>query len=181
MKESFTTIFAYGSLIHDRDLRRTIANPYNIKPAILYGYKRIFNLKSTYRFDPDKSFPISVLNLYVTSKTEYVNGICFDMDNRSFDELMEREKGYELLEKKVLDYNNKDTCYDAKCFIAEGYEPYPYLVGSKLQADYLALCLEGCLKYGQKYLDDFKMSTEFYGVDSANYGELVWKRNCSQF
>ena len=84
-------IFAYGSLINESDLRRTVPEARNILPAKLYGYKRVFDLVSTYRFDPHTGIPICVLNLHRSSSSDFVNGISFEMDDSSFDD--ERSSG----------------------------------------------------------------------------------------
>lgn len=168
-------IFAYGSLINESDLRRTVPEARNIIPAKLYGYKRVFDLVSTYRFDPQTGIPICVLNLHRASSSDFVNGISFEMDDSSFDDLLEREKAYELVESNIYDYYDSNIFCKANFFISIDYDPYSYLLDSELQQHYLSLCLQGCYKYGDNFIEDFKKTTFFFGVEYSQYQELIWK------
>lgn len=168
-------IFAYGSLMNINDLGRTVPKAANMFPVKLYGYRRIFDLESTYRFDPITNLPISVLNLEAASSFDYVNGICFDMDDQSFEDLLEREKAYNLLETTVVDYF-KPQDHKAHFFISSNYEKYPYQLGSNLQLRYLEICAEGCSIYGNQFFEDFMNSTHFFGVDIDKYNELIWSK-----
>jgi gamma-glutamylcyclotransferase (GGCT)/AIG2-like uncharacterized protein YtfP len=168
-------IFAYGSLMNNNDLSRTVPEARNMFPVKLYGYKRVFDLESTYRFDPLTSLPICVLNLEKTSPFDCVNGICFDMDDQSFEDLLEREKAYSLLETTVYDYFGSEQ-YKSYCFISMNYEKYPYQLESELQLRYLKICVEGCNIYGKNFFDDFVRSTHFFGVEIHKYDELIWSK-----
>jgi cation transport regulator ChaC len=169
-------IFAYGSLMNSRDLMRTVPEARNMIPVKLYGYKRVFNLESTYRFDPLTNIPICVLNIESSYSLDFVNGICFDMDYQSFDDLLEREKAYDLIEAVVYEYFDDSKNYEAYFFVSKDSEKYPYRLESDLQLDYLEICIEGCSDYGQEFLEDFKRSTHFFGVDSDKYENLIWNR-----
>lgn len=169
-------IFAYGSLMNDNDLRRTVPDAKNIFPVKLHGYRRVFNLESTYRFDSVTGIPICALNLETVSSSDFVNGTCFDMDHDSFDSLLEREKAYDLVEETVYDYFDNNTKYKALFFMSTRNNNYPYQIKSELQADYLKICVESCYKYGEDFLDEFKRSTHFLGIDNTQYEKLIWSR-----
>ena len=169
-------IFAYGSLMNTNDLRRTVPNARNLFPVKLYGYKRVFNLKSTYRFDAIANISISVLNLEATSLSEFVNGICFDMDDESFAELLQREKAYNLVETKVCGYFDENRHYQAYFFLSVENQKYSYQLNSDIQANYLKICLDGCIKYGSSFVQDFQKTTHFFGIDESRYEQLIWNQ-----
>lgn len=169
-------IFAYGSLMNNRDLTRTVPEARNMVPVKLYGYRRIFDLESTYRFDPVTNVPICVLNLESSSSFDFVNGVCFDMDDQSFDALLEREKAYDLIEAVVCEYFDDSKNHKSYFFVSTDSEKYPYQLESDLQLDYLEICAEGCHNYGQEFLEDFRRSTHFFGVDSNKYKNLIWDK-----
>lgn len=178
MNNKFTndvvTIFSYGSLMDDKDLRRTVPDATNITPCIVYGYKRVFDFTSTYRFTRTKK-PVCVLNLKKVADTYALNGICFDMDKSSFDELLEREDTYDLVKVKSYYYENQLKYKDAYFFITSNYPKYKYLLDSETQDDYLHICLRGASQYGKDFLQDFKETTEFYGIEESDYSDKVWK------
>jgi cation transport regulator ChaC len=73
-------IFAYGSLINQASLKKTVPEARNIIPAKTYGLQRVFNLASNYRFDADCNSPVCVLNIAETDAASALNGTCFEMD-----------------------------------------------------------------------------------------------------
>ncbi len=168
-------IFAYGSLMNQQDLRRTVPDAVNLTPSITHGYRRIFDLESTYRFDPITNLPICVLNLEPAHTSTYVNGVCFDMTEASFEELLEREKAYELITVDAFHYF-KDEQYQAKCFISSGHERYPYSISSDLQLEYLRICAEGCGYFGNNFLNEFKKTTFFNGIRQEQYDKIIWSK-----
>ena len=60
-------IFGYGSLINIKSLKKTVPEVISFFPAILEGYVRIFETKSTTRFTED-NIPVCVLNIEKSSK-----------------------------------------------------------------------------------------------------------------
>jgi cation transport regulator ChaC len=167
-------IFAYGSLMNKIDLSRTVPEARNMAPMKMYGYRRMFDLESTYRFDPINNTPICVLNVEKSSSLlDYVNGICFEMDDKSFEDLLEREKAYSLVEATVNDYKEEYKTYNAHFFVSTNYKKYPYQILSELQLEYLKICVEGCRDHGQKFLEDFRKSTNFFDVNDE---EMIWSQ-----
>jgi len=170
------SIFAYGSLINEHDLKRTVPDAVNFRPAKLYGYRREFNVISTYRFDPKSGAPICVLNLKKTDNNAFLNGVCFEMNDMSFGQLLVREKGYDMIAQDLYEYGSDNFLCEGSFFISTRNRPYPFMLDSSLQFDYLSTCIEGCRRYGKEFVDDFKKTTSFFGLDKTTYDSLVWDK-----
>ena len=168
-------IFAYGSLLNESSLRKTVPEARNVFPARVFGFKRVFNLASHYRYCSDRKAPICVLNLTAVSTDTAMNGICFEMDHRSFDALIGREQIYEMHDVEIVEYHNPASVHAAKLFWAKHHQPYRYLQDSEAQWHYLNLCLTGCMAYGQQFVDEFKVTTEYWGIESGNDEDRIWR------
>lgn len=167
-------IFAYGSLINRASLIRTVPEARNIVPAKTYGLRRIFNLASNYRFDADHKRPVCVLNIAEADQGSVLNGTCFEMDEESLEQLLEREKGYEFCQIKAHHYHEPAQTFAAFYFRAHQFIPYPYLPNSSVQRHYLDLCVQGSQVYGDEFIADFKNSTDFWGVESDHELAAIW-------
>ena len=170
-------IFAYGSLINQGSLRKTVPEARNIIPAKTYGLQRVFNLASHYRFDPESNCPVCVLNIAEADAESVLNGSCFEMDEESLDNLLQREKGYDFCKIKAYHYEDKGQAFDAYYFRAQQFTPYKYLAKSSVQLHYLNLCLHGSREYGDDFIADFKSSTAFWGIDSEQELTAIWSGN----
>ena len=168
-------IFAYGSLLNESSLRKTVPEARHVFPARVSGYKRIFNLASHYRYCSGRGKPVCVLNLAVASGQTTMNGVCFEMSYQSYDALISREKIYEIHDVQVADYSDSTIIHAAKLFWAKDFQPYSYLRGSEAQRHYLNLCLTGCGVYGQQFVEDFKMTTEFWNIESDQDKTKIWR------
>lgn len=151
-------IFGYASLINEDSLKKTVPDATNIRPCKIYGFVRVFNVESTTRFCKEKGVPACVMNLEKDEINNYVNGITFEMSEKHFNDLLNREGAYELVEVDCYDYES-DSKYRANFFRSPKYEAYPYQSGQKEQEEYLKTCLDGCKKYGEQFLDHFKETT----------------------
>ena len=167
-------IFAYGSLMNESSLRKTVPTACNVFPARVYGFKRVFDLASHYRYCSEQKAPVCVLNLVERTKDISINGICFDMDDRSFNALLSREQIYQLHRVKVFDYRDDNVEFSANLFWAKDYQPYQYLRGSEAQRHYLDLCLSGCSVYGEDFVQEFKATTSFWGLGSNIDSSDIW-------
>lgn len=167
-------IFAYGSLINQTSLKKTVIEARNIMPAKTYGLQRVFNLASTYRFDSEHNSPICVLNIAETDAEIALNGTCFEMDEVSLNNILQREKGYDFCKIKAHHYDDEKLIFDAYYFRAHRFEPYQYLSKSSVQQHYLNLCLKGSGVYGEKFIEDFKNSTTFWGIESEHELADIW-------
>jgi len=168
-------IFAYGSLLNDSSLRKTVPEAGNVFPARVFGFKRVFNLASHYRYCSDRRVPVCVLNLTAVSTDAAINGVCFEMNHRSFDALISREQIYEMHDVEVVEYHNSASVHAAKLFWAKHRQSYKYLRDSAAQRHYMNLCLTGCEAYGQQFVDEFKVSTEFWGINSGHDEDRIWR------
>jgi len=167
-------IFAYGSLINQASLRKTVPEARNIMPAKTYGLQRVFNLQSNYRFDPEYNSSVCVLNIAEANAECVLNGTCFEMDEVSLDNILEREKGYDFCKIKVHHYNDDVQAFEAYYFRAHQFTPYKYLSNSSVQRHYLNLCLQGSLAYGNDFHEDFKNSTAFWGIENEQELTAIW-------
>lgn len=172
--KSVYKIFAYGSLINQTSLTKTVPEARNVIPAKVFGFSRMFNLASNYRFDPDHNSPVCVLNIAEGDAESVVNGICFEMDEVSIDKLLEREKGYDFCRIKAQHYYQDDRVFEAYYFRAYQFTPYKYLPNSSSQQHYLDLCLQGSQAYGDDFVTDFKNSTGFWGISSEQEQVAIW-------
>jgi len=167
-------IFAYGSLINQVSLRKTVPEARNIMPAKTFGLQRVFNLASHHRFDPEKNCPICVLNIAEANSNSILNGTCFEMDEVSLQRILQRESGYDFCKIKACHYQDDDQTFEAFYFRAHQFDPYQYLSKSVIQQHYLNLCLQGCREYGDDFIADFKKSTTFLGIESEKKLKSIW-------
>lgn len=167
-------IFAYGSLINQASLKKTVPEARNIIPAVTYGLQRVFNLASNYRFDSELNSPVCVLNIAETNENKALNGICFEMDECSLDNLLEREKGYDFCKIYAHHYRDPDQVFAAYYFRAHQFSPYKYLPNSSAQRHYLNLCLHGSQLYGKNFIAEFKKSTVFWDIESEHELASIW-------
>jgi cation transport regulator ChaC len=175
--KSVYKIFAYGSLINQASLKKTVPEARNTVPVKTYGLQRVFNLASHYRFDTERQSPVCVLNIDEADTECVMNGICFEMDEVSLDKLLEREKGYEFCRIKARHYYDEDQVFEAHYFRARQFTPYKYLSGSSAQQHYMNLCLDGSREHGENFVTDFKKSTSFWGIERDEEMNAIWQGN----
>lgn len=167
-------IFAYGSLINHASLTRTVPEARNIIPAKTFGLKRVFNLASSYRYDPIHQAPVCVLNAEPSDPHVQMNGTCFEMDETSLQDLLDREHGYHFKPIEACHYHDEKTRFSAYYFSAKDFQPYRYLTSSTEQRHYLNLCLRGSAVYGWQFVEDFKRTTTFWDVDEPDR-QAIWR------
>lgn len=168
-------IFAYGSLINQMSLRKTVPDARNMIPAVIYGMQRVFNLASSYRFDHETKRPVCVLSAEPAPSGRIMNGTCFEMDEKSLHRLLERENGYDFLPIQAHRYLIRDSMFEAFYFRAKPAAPYRYLANSTAQRHYLQLCLQGCTVFGEQFVADFKKSTSFWGIECPQAKSAIWE------
>lgn len=167
-------IFAYGSLINQNSLRKTAPSANAIVPAKVYGFERSFCLPSSHRRDKQSNDPVCVLNLENGLANACINGICFDIETHEFDALAYREKGYQLHQITAHHFDTGDKIPDANVFMATDYEPYAFLPDSEAQNHYVQLCLNGCKVFGDAFVQHFKETTGFFGIENYGAAATVW-------
>ena len=168
-------IIAYGSLLNQASLTKTVPEARNMFPVKVFGLQRVFNLASRYRYDETQQVPICVLNAEPADPEQCMNGSCFEMDNVSLKNLLQRESGYEFCEISAHHYHDEQHTFQAYFFRAENFEPYQYVSNSTVQKHYLDLCLAGSKVFGKEFVEDFKNSTSFWGVDCEIRQQSIWQ------
>ena len=172
MSETYK-IFAYGSLLHQGSLTRTVPEARNVIPAKVNGLKRVFNLASHYRFDETTQNAVCVLNVEAADPQYVMNGSCFEMDKKSLQQLLQRESGYEFCRVQARHYDRQQDTFTAYYFHAKNFQPYRYLSNSTAQRHYLDLCLQGSAVFGPAFVEDFKRSTSFWEIECEQQ-EAIW-------
>ncbi len=145
-------IFGYGSLINEESLKKTCPSAEILFPAKLYGFIRVFNVKSQTREDA------CVLNIEKSEWNQYINGVCFEMCDKYFEELLKREKEYELVQIEIENLEDK-SCHKAFVFRIPHFETYDFQFESLNQKEYVDICLNGCKNFGEEFLKEFKETT----------------------
>jgi len=168
-------IFAYGSLINQASLKKTVPEARAIFPARAHGLQRVFNLASQHRYDSDHQRPICVVNAENAPSDSAINGTCFEMQECSLKNLLHRESGYQFRPIEVTHYHDREQVYRAYFFQARQFQLYRYLSGSSVQKHYLDLCLQGCAAIGADFVDDFIASTSFWNIDTAAQKRAIWR------
>lgn len=159
-------IFGYGSLLCEESLLRTAPCAVDIIPCKLFGFFRIFNAKCS-RFCEVNGKNVAALNIEKSEYNQYLNGICFEVNQEDLDSLIQREQGYELIKIDLVDYNNNQ--FTAFTFRYPHFEAeFEYLFNSKPQKDYLNLCYQGAQSFGEQFLREF-LETTFIGEKNLNF------------
>lgn len=152
-------IFAYGSLLYKESLLKTVPSARNIFPCKLYGFVRVFNFPSFDRLCEKTSIPCAVLNVEKSEWNQFINGICFEMDENCFEDLKYRERGYEIVQVEIKDYYDETKVSKAYFFRALHFEAHNYQSQSEKQKEYLNWCINGCSEFGEQFVEEFKKTT----------------------
>ena len=134
-------IFGYGSLLCIESLQQTAPEPHIEGIAELSGYRRVFNLASSYRVNSETNVPSCVLNITPELHCT-IWGALIHIDDEHIDLLREREKGYE----ELIITPTEDTI--AITYKAITDHPHTYQFGDLLQNEYLEICLEAAKRLG---------------------------------
>lgn len=147
-------IFAYGSLINKKSLKKSAPKSKIIGPAILTGHIRIFEIPSGNRFTKNKK-SISVLNLKKSkNKNSIVNGICFKINEK--ENLLKRENKYQL---KKVNISTQKGKMNAFTFISKEKNKQNFLYQDSVQKKYLKICKNGAKKIGPTFYKLFLKTT----------------------
>lgn len=158
-------IFGFGSLINTDSLRRTAPNVSDIRPAIVKGFRREFNLWdsiSGWREEHLKGIPYCALDIRNDSDEQAkVNGVVFAVDEDELSSLIKREREYRLVETTAYDFKTDEPIGTCMLFSA-CKDNGKYAHGSPTQIKYLGVCLEGAKRYGEEFYKTF-LETTFIG------------------
>ena len=151
-------VFGYGSLINQDSLKQTSPNSKILYPALLYGFTRVFNVPSPSRFCEKTGDPCAVLNVEKSEWNEYINGVCIEVPFEEFEQLFEREEGYELVQVDINHFNDEKQ-ERAYMYRALHFEAHDFQIQSNQQLEYVKICEEGCREFGNEFLQEFKKTT----------------------
>lgn len=149
-------IFGYGSLINEESLRKTVPNASTLFPVILKNHIRIFETKSSTRFTKD-NIAVCALNIKEDFNHQ-INGVCFEVSDKYFDDLLKREGAYNLKEIIVECFKTSEKI-KAYVFVDNSKEKQEFLFEEPQQLDYLKICLDGANKFGDEFYEMFLKST----------------------
>lgn len=143
-------IFGYGSLMKLDSFKESSPEAIILGKVVLPGYKRIFNLKGSYRKNKKGEY-ISVLNI-VKDDAHAIAGVNIDIPETELPSIFKREGAYNLHEITLEDGTNAHT------FIGkEDRVPHPYLFNDETQKDYLRICVDAARDFG--IIDNFLDTT----------------------
>lgn len=127
----------------------------DIGEIVACGILRVF----TKNFPQYKGIPFAALNIKPDDQQSTVNGIVFEVDEAYIAELLRREKEYEMISVDAYVYGDEGqslgTAYAFSAPAAAG----EYSAGCPAQLQYIDVCLEGAMYYGQGFYDEFMRTT----------------------
>ncbi|UFX83232.1 gamma-glutamylcyclotransferase family protein [Candidatus Absconditicoccus praedator] len=151
-------VFGFGSLINEDSLRKTAPNAFDLKVGYIYGYNRIFDIKASNRFCSICGKYTSALNIFEVDYESFMGGVLFEVSEKEFGYLKEREKSYIM--KQIEVYNQFGEFIDnAYVFYRKGHKKYGFLKNSPKQREYLSLCVAGASSIGESFAKNFYQTT----------------------
>jgi cation transport regulator ChaC len=172
--ESEILLFGYGSLINKQSASRSL-KPCAIdtmEPAIAFGVKRVFNYqaKKTDHWGKDQHKKEKAMANLTPSMdiSQCVNGVIMKIDHEDLANLIQREKGYDLIPiliapwKKVQAGAQNIEIKIAYTFMAST-EPRDHVTYTSLHyypiRGYLHAIQDGALEYGEDFLNFWNETT----------------------
>ena len=160
------TIFGFGSLLDMTSLKHTVPTAKDIQPCYIKGFTRNFNIWDPIGFSPGFpnipleliSIPMCAVDVNTGQQTDIVNGICFSMTDDYFEDLLKREKEYNLIETNIYCFKSHKKISEGYVFSAEKNNG-SYNFGCYAQDEYLKLCLKGAKEFGENFYQSFLETT----------------------
>ncbi len=161
-------IFGYGSLINKTSLQKTAPDVEEIFPCYTKGFIRNFNIKWNRRYCPKFQRYCSVLNLETSNYDNWIGGVYFEVNNKDFEALKQREDAYWIYEINLYDMYGKfvDVWYT---FSRRKHKEHNFIENSPIQIEYLEICLQGALSFGQEFYENFCNTTYIKGMLLSRY------------
>lgn len=153
------TILSYGSLINPNEIN-SIAPEASYIPVKINNFRRHFGQKSMFRKGENGERGVLTVE---KDNSSWCNGVLlYNLEKDYITQYEERESGYNI---KNVDINTI-TSYSGynipdninKCYIAVGKRP---LKNPEPIPKYVELCLNGAKHFGNKYLTDFLITTDY--------------------
>lgn len=148
-------LIGYGSLINKDSLNRTIKTHSGFKKVWVHGFKRVFDLKSVKHLYEPWDTDVAVLNVGKCKGAKF-NAVIHEVTNRQIQNLLKREKTYELTKVKYSNYDNPKTGGDAFLFV--GMEQFIYK-NLNPRTHYFHLCRKGAYSISKKFGEDWDKTT----------------------
>lgn len=148
-----------------------------IRPAYIKGLKREFSLWDPLGFTETNldvaGEPFCALDIHLsTDKNQQVNGVCFEVSERYFENLLIREQEYELIQTEGFDFFTDKTLGTVFAFSANKRNGH-YYDSSKAQQRYLEVCLQGAKDFGEDFYEEFLASTLLDGEPLSAFLERL--------
>lgn len=156
------TIAAYGSLLNDRDILRTLPSAHNLRVGHLIGYQRIFDMGTLETG--------CVLNIRYNEESSIICNL-IDIDYKDLPYYILREGWYniEILDKK--DYYDSQEFNNNPVITVIGKEDIiNNSIGVEPQLNYLHMCLTGIKELaGWEGVQNFLNDTLCYSNEEKDY------------
>jgi len=151
-------LIVYGSLLHKNEINKYDSLIEDIIPVRVLNYKRSFNLLPAVRVGIGNYK--SVLNIQESQHNSF-NGVCIIYKQINIDLLDNREKGYDriLINAKNIKSNTNTKLFNSiKVYTYRGLED---MIDDSIMpnVEYLKLCLEGSMQYGEEFYNSFIETT----------------------
>jgi gamma-glutamylcyclotransferase (GGCT)/AIG2-like uncharacterized protein YtfP len=151
-------LIVYGSLMSKHELKNEGIQSYNTFPIVLSNHIRQFSQELSYRLVDSQNR--AVLRVH-KEEGSFLNAILISIDEKDFNVLDKREKGYNktLVNKEnIIDkYNVLDTSFDSIYLYLGKTEKLNHKILPN--PSYLDLCLEASKTWGDEFYNDFKNTT----------------------
>jgi gamma-glutamylcyclotransferase (GGCT)/AIG2-like uncharacterized protein YtfP len=149
-------IFGYGSLI-DQECRQHTFPAKQAYAARLKGYARYWSALGQ---DADRSAVV-----IVEQDNTSVNGVLIPFDDRYFEHLDERERGYQRVQIGLEQLQCLDVLPDSEINVYTYVAPRHWQPkhNSPILQSYLDVCIRGCLHHSEDYATEFLLSTGSWG------------------
>lgn len=172
----------YGSLLNKVSASRTLnVVDEELVPIICFGGKRIYNYNTpndvVARHNGENYLgnKVACLNVKHTNNDDnYFNGLAYQIKIDEVDALRKRERGYDLIPFKCIDWNTQEPSIKyALCAERRSFDGYYYVKNDILPIpNYHKLCAEGAKAISDEFLDFF-LETTYLADESTNMTNYV--------
>lgn len=160
-------MFGFGLLLDSEELKITVPDAHNFRPAYIKGFRRDFSFwdsvgwtKTNLDLAGEAFCAVDVK--IISSPQLKVNGVIFQMNESNHEKLLQRELGYELI--KTTAYHFEDNVAIGECFLfSSNMNSGVYDFNSEAQKRYLEICLKGASQFGRNFYEEFLNTTFISG------------------
>jgi len=151
-------IVVYGSLLNPKEFKNK-----NHVLVIVKGWRRIFNKvasRSVWR-KYIKENEKATLNVE-KEKNSYFNGIVYEVSDKEFSKLVEREQDYHIEKVDVYDFESSKKLFAAFIFVSnEKNKDGEKILRNDIKPirEYLEICRNGAYAWGERFGKEFDKTT----------------------